>query len=91
MVGNVDINQVRQYNDLLKQYRDQAAKVNAEIEFNSKELESLCQELSTELGITVTPDNLEQVYEERVAKINSTLQSGTEILNRIKMETQMGF
>lgn len=91
MVGNVDINQVRQYNDLLKQYRDQAAKVNAEIEFNSKELESLCKELSTELGITVTPDNLEQIYEERVAKINSTLQSGTEILNRIKMETQMGF
>lgn len=87
MVNNVDIAQVKQYNNLLKQYKDQATKISAEIEFNSKELNNLCSELSAELGIEVTPDNIEQVYNERVAKINSTLQSGMEILNRIQSET----
>ena len=86
MIGNVDLAQVKQYNTLLKQYKDQAAKIRAEIEFNSKELDNLCTELSNELGIQVTPENIEQIYNERVAKINSTLESGMEILSRIQQE-----
>lgn len=86
MIGNVDLAQVKQYNTLLKQYKDQAAKIRAEIEFNSKELNNLCTELSNELGIQVTPENIEQIYNERVAKINSTLESGMEILSRIQQE-----
>lgn len=86
MMKNVDVAQVKQYNTLLKQYKDQATKIRAEIEFNSKELNTLCAELSSELGIQVTPENIEQVYNERVEKINSTLESGMEILSRVQRE-----
>lgn len=84
---SIDIAQVKQYNTLLKQYKEQAAKISVEIEFNQKELNNICAELSNELGVSVTPDNLEQIYNERVAKIESTLKSGMEILNRIQQDT----
>lgn len=89
MNSAVDINQVKQYNATLRQYKDQAAKIQAEIGFNRKELESICAELTAELGVSVTPENIEQIYNERVAKIQSTLASGNEILNRIKQESDM--
>lgn len=89
MNNAVDIGQVKQYNATLKQYKDQASKISAEIDFNKKELESICAELTTELGVVVNPDNIEQIYNERVAKIQNTLASGTEILNRIRQESNL--
>lgn len=89
MNSSVDINQVKQYNATLRQYKDQASKISAEIDFNKKELASICAELTAELGVTVTPENIEQIYNERVAKIQSTLASGNEILNRIRQESNL--
>lgn len=88
MLQGVDLNQVKQYNASLKQYKDKAASLNAEIEYTNKEIDALCAELTNELGIQVTRDNIQQIYEEQVGKINSTLQSGNAVLAKIASEEQ---
>lgn len=88
MLQGVDLNQVKQYNASLKQYKDKAASLNAEIEYTNKEIDALCAELTTELGIQVTRDNIQQIYDEQVSKINSTLQSGNAVLAKIASEEQ---
>lgn len=88
MLQGVDLNQVKQYNASLKQYKDKAASLNAEIEYTNKEIDALCAELTNELGIQVTRDNIQQIYDEQVNKINSTLQSGNAVLAKIASEEQ---
>lgn len=88
MLQNVNLEEVKRYNASLKQYKDRAATLNAEIEYTNKELDSLCTELSAELGITVNRENIEQVYKEHVDKINYTLQSGNAVLAKIASEEQ---
>ena len=73
MNSNIDLREVKKYNESLKKYQDAAAQVRAGIEFNKKELARLCSELSQELGVTVTPENIEAIREERVAKALNTL------------------
>lgn len=86
MKQGINIEDVKKYNASLKEYQDKAAQVRAAIEFNTNELNRLCSELSKELGIQVTPENIEQIREERIEKIENTLKVGNEILNRIKSE-----
>lgn len=86
MNANVDINAIKQYNTALKQYKDQAANINAEINFLTKEIDNLCADLTRDLGITVTKDNIEQVCKDLCEKINSTLNSGNAILSKIAGE-----
>lgn len=88
MLQGIDLNQVRQYNASLKQYKDKASSLKAEIDYTNKEIDTLCTELSAELGINVTRDNIQQVYEDQVSKINSTLQSGNAVLAKIASEEQ---
>ena len=86
MLQGVNIEEIKKYNASLKQCRDRAASLNAEIEYTNKEIDNLCNELSAELGITVTRDNVEQIYNEQLEKINSTLQSGNAVLSKIANE-----
>lgn len=88
MLQGINLEEVKQYNATLKQYRDRAASLNAEIEYTNKELDALCAELTAELGKPVTRDNIEQIYNEQVASIQSTLQSGTAVLSKIASEEQ---
>lgn len=88
MLQGIDLGQVRQYNSALKTYKDQSASLNAEIEYTNNEIDNLCVQLTQELGIQVTRDNIEQVYTDEVAKINSTLQSGNAVLAKIASEEQ---
>lgn len=88
MLQNINLDVIKQYNASLNQYKAKAAKLNAEIEYTTNEINNLCAELSTELGIEVTKDNIEQIYNDQVAKINSTLQSGTAVLRKIADEEQ---
>lgn len=83
MLANVNIEEVKKYNTALKQHRDNSAALKAQIEYTNKELDNLCAELSAELGVQVTRENINQIYEEQVAKINSSLQSGKAVLNKI--------
>lgn len=83
MVQGIDLEQVKQYNSSLRVYKDKASNLRAQIEYAEQELKTLCDELSKELGFEVTKDNLEEVYNQQVEKINSTLQSGKAVLNKI--------
>lgn len=86
MQQGINLEQIKQYNASLREYKDKSNKLRAELEFNEQELNRQCSELSKELGITVTPDNVKEILEERLAKINNTLSVGTEILERVKAE-----
>jgi hypothetical protein len=86
MTGNIDLEQVKQYNNALRQYKEKSAQLKAEIEYNNKELESLCTELTAELGVNVTRENIEAVYEDQVQKINAALNSGMAVLSKIASE-----
>lgn len=88
MLQGINLDEVKQYNATLKQYREKAANLNAEIEYTNKELDALCAELTAELGKPVTRDNIEQIYNEQVASIESTLQSGKAVLAKIAGEEQ---
>ena len=86
MLQGVDINEVRKYNASLKQYKDQSARLTVEIEMNEKELKQICEQFSAELGTVVTPENVEEIYNEQVNKINQTLETGNAILKKIEQE-----
>lgn len=86
MLNGINIEDVRKYNTSLKQYKDKAFKLNAEIEYTSKTIDTLCKELSNELGIEVNRDNLERIYAEQVEKIESALRSGNAVLSKIAQE-----
>ena len=87
-MNNVNIEAVKQYNTNLKKYSDLSSKLQAEKQFLSGEIDTACRELSAELGIDVTINNIQQVRDDLCAKINSTLQSGNAVLAKIASETQ---
>jgi hypothetical protein len=86
MMQGINTEDVKKYNASLKQYQDKANQVKAGIDYNTKELNRLCEELSAELGVQVTPENIRQIRDERIAKIQNTLDNGKEILRRIQAE-----
>ncbi len=86
MQPGINIEDVKNYNKSLREYKDKSAKIVAELEFNEQELQRQCAELSKELGIEVTPDNVEAILTERINKINNTMMVGNEILSRVKEE-----
>ena len=86
MIANVNIEEVKKFNGALKQYKDRAVQINTEIEFLNKEVQTLCAELSTELGIEVNINNIEQICKEQADKINAALESGKVVLSKIASE-----
>lgn len=87
MVNGIDIEHVKSYNTQLKNYKEQASKITAQIEYSTKDLTNLCNELSVELGKTVTPDNIEDIYNEFMTSIKNTLDTGNAILAQIASDT----
>ena len=85
---SIDIQRVKAFNEELKRYNEKAAQISAEIEFNNREIKRICEELTAELGISVTIENIDQIANERLAKIENTLQSGEAILQRIRQEEE---
>ena len=86
MEKTLDISRIKTYNAELQHYKDKSADTRAKLDINRQELQRLCTYLSAELGVTVTPDNIEAVYNQCVDKIESNLVAGEEILKRIKAE-----
>ena len=86
MLQGINVEEIKRYNESLRAHKERASKLKAEIEFSSAELVRLCEELTDELGIQVTPENLDQIYQDRVEKINNTLEVGKDILSRIEAE-----
>lgn len=88
MEKSIDVARIKAYNQELRQLADKSAQARAELELSKRELQKLCQELTEELGVQVTAQNLQAVYEQCVEKIENTLKTGEEIIARIKSEGQ---
>lgn len=86
MLKGINMAEVEQYNRTLKAYKDKSADLKAELSFIQKEIASACEELSRDLNMQVTPDNIEQVYNAQMEKMESTLKTGEAILNKIMEE-----
>lgn len=86
MQQGINIDEVKKYNASLREYKEKSSQLRAELEFSEKELIRQCAELTAELGIQVTPENIKTILSERISKINNTMEVGNEILNRIKAE-----
>ena len=79
----INVEEVKQYNAELKKHKDRANMLTAQKELYEKELATKCAELSDELGITVTPQNIRQVYAEYEEKVKQTLSTGMAVLAKI--------
>lgn len=88
-MASLNVEQIRQYNSGLQVYKDQAAKLSAEIEVNNQTLQRLCDELTKLLGEPVTMENIEAIYQKKVEEINSLVAQGSEVIRRIREEEQM--
>lgn len=86
----LNIERIREYNTKCNEYKTKLSNTIAERKIMSDNLTNLCSQLSAQLGINVTPDNLEQVYTERSQAIKQTLESGEEILRRIEGAENVG-
>ena len=86
----MDIEAIKNYNNELREYSKKLSDAKARLEVNRQSIERLCAELSQELGFSVTPDNVEQVYQEQVQKLEGMLRTGMEILGRIKQAEAQG-
>lgn len=86
MLNGINVEEIKKYNESLKAHNERASKLRAEIDFNKNELTRLCAELTQELGVTVTLENVRQIYDEKVRTINANLESGKEILRRVAEE-----
>ncbi len=88
-MAKIDANQVKQYNMKLQDCKNRASKLTTEIEVRSAELARTCAELQQSLGREVNPDNIREVYESYVAKIQQDLEHGNRILAKIEQEERM--
>lgn len=86
MLPGVNIEEIKKYNESIKGYKEKSNRLSAEIEINTRELNSLCDELTAELGIQVTVDNVESIYNDKMTNILETIKSGKEIIARIEQE-----
>lgn len=83
---SIDLDRVRSYNSKCNDYKKKLSNILAERKFMAERLEQTCAQLSKQLGMTVTPDNIEEVYESKSKEIMQTLETGEEILRRIESD-----
>lgn len=86
----MNINEIKEYNAKVQAAQKKVADINAERNIRTQELNKLCAELTQELGYAVTPDNIEQVYQQVSKSIEDTMASGNEILTRVEQEINGG-
>lgn len=83
---SIDLERVRSYNSKCNDYKKKLSNILAERKFMAERLEQTCAQLSKQLGVTVTPDNIEDIYNSKSQEIMQTLETGEEILRRIESE-----
>lgn len=84
---SIDIARIKQFNARVTQAKNDIAQSKAELDISQKEVQKLCAELTAELGYSVTPDNVMDVYNNYCAQVEQTLNNGEQILNRIGQAT----
>lgn len=84
----LNIEQIKEYNKELKIHQEKLANARSRKAVHEENLINECKVLSQELGIEVTPENIEDIYKKQMAKMEETVATGTEIMQRIKAEEQ---
>lgn len=75
---------IRDYNEDLRNTKEESADLKARVEYGEKTLKSQCEKLSSLLGKEVTEENLQQIYQNELSRILNDLEVGERILQRIK-------
>ena len=83
-MNDIDVKRLTTYNNDCNAYKQKLAQMLAERKILQENINQQCAQLSQQLGREVTLDNIEQIYEEKVNSIESILESGEAILNRIR-------
>ena len=83
-MNDIDIRRITAYNNECNVYKQKLAQLLAERKILQDNINQQCAQLSQQLGIEVTVDNIEQIYNEKAASIANILDSGEAILRRIK-------
>lgn len=86
----MDIKMAEAYNKQLGELKAKAETLRSKQGVYQGQLEESCKKLTELIGIPVTPENLEQVYTEYMAKVENTVQAGMEIMRRIEAGQAQG-
>ena len=80
----VNIEVVRRYNQAVKKYNDEASKLKAKLEYTEAEFKRKCEELSKMLGTEVNENNIEEIQQNYMSKVEAAINEGYAIINRIE-------
>lgn len=83
-MSSIDVERIRQYNSKCNEYKNRVSQLQAERKILTENIKNMCAQLSTQLGIEVTPENIEQIYEERAKSIQYILETGEGIIKKIQ-------
>ena len=81
------IERAKQYNQQLKAIESEASNTKAHISYGEADLNKLCKELSSLLGIEVNEDNVEEICEQQLEKIKNDLDTGERTIKAIQEGT----
>ena len=84
MEKQVDMNRIKDYNNELRQMKNKLQQEESELRFMSEQLEGLCADLSEEMKIAITPENIDIIAKQVIQNIENTLNTGEAVLSEIK-------
>lgn len=79
---------VKEYNKHYKEALEEYNKAKAQITVYENEINSLCEELTSHLGIEVTKENALELYQQKEKEIRQQLEIGENIIKRINNEAE---
>lgn len=74
---------VRKYNNRLKEIQTKYNQLQIQLNYQQQELDKRCRELSGELGEDVNPSNVKNIYEREMTKIQADMEFGEKVLDDI--------
>lgn len=78
------LNDIKEYNQKLREKKEEFQRTEVQMKMLQESIQQKCSELTNMMGVQVTPDNLEQVYQEYVQKLQTQLSNGMAILMNIQ-------
>ena len=79
----VDEARALEFNKKAKGYKEQYQRLSMQKDVKEENLKRSLEEASKALGVEVTEDNVEQILKEYTEKVNSQMENGEAIFNRI--------
>ena len=84
----VDEARVLEFNKKVKGYKEQFQRLSMQKDVKEENLKRSLEEASKALGVEVTEDNVEQILKEYTEKVNSQMENGEAIFNRINGKSE---